>query len=178
VTVDAQGNVYVVGDSVSTDYPVTPNAAQSANAGGYDIVATELDPTGATLVYSTYLGGGSSDYAYGTAVDAKGATYLGGHTTSPDFPTTPTAEQGSYPGGYDEAVVAKLAPDPVDAGSSDAGSPGDGGPPPGDAGAPDAGPPTGPGNKGCGCGGAPAAAVSSLWLALGMLRLRRRRARP
>ncbi|MCX6832370.1 MAG: SBBP repeat-containing protein, partial [candidate division Zixibacteria bacterium] len=42
---------------------------------------------GNSLIYSTYLGGGDSDYGYGIAVDGSGNAYLMGRTYSSNFPT-------------------------------------------------------------------------------------------
>ena len=72
---DAAGNAYVTGSTGSTDFPTTAGAFQTAPAGG-DAFVTKLDATGSALVYSTYLGGGGSDEAYGIAVDAAGNAYV------------------------------------------------------------------------------------------------------
>src|SRR2546425_4874759 len=66
--------------------------------GGYDAFVTKLNATGSALIYSTLLGGGSEDLAYGVAVDAAGNAYLTGRTLSTDFPT-PNALQGKCGGG-------------------------------------------------------------------------------
>jgi hypothetical protein len=88
LAVDAWGDVYVVGQTDSTDFP-TVNPVQGAPAGGTgsDVFASELSPTGSSLVYSTYLGGTDHDVASGVAVDAAGAAYVAGQTASSDFPT-------------------------------------------------------------------------------------------
>src|SRR2546426_6946591 len=66
---------------------------------GYDAFATKLNATGSALIYSTLLGGGSEDLAYGVAVDAAGNANLTGRTLSSDFPT-PNALQGKCGGGW------------------------------------------------------------------------------
>src|SRR5207237_2424978 len=55
--VDVAGDVYVTGATISTDFPVTAGVVQAANAGGADAFVAELDPSGAHLLASTYLGG-------------------------------------------------------------------------------------------------------------------------
>ncbi|MBI5307397.1 MAG: SBBP repeat-containing protein [Planctomycetes bacterium] len=70
---------------------------------------TKLNPTGAGLVYSTFLGGSSDDYGYGIALDASGNAYVTGDTESTDFPTTTGAFDTSHNGGAD-AFVTKLSP--------------------------------------------------------------------
>ena len=59
IAADANGSAYVVGETVSTNYP-TKNAWQRVYSGGpRDAFITKLDPTGSNLLYSTYLGGRS-----------------------------------------------------------------------------------------------------------------------
>src|SRR5439155_1727170 len=113
ITVDADGNAYVTGFTSSTDFPTTAGAFQTANAGQMqpqDVFVTKLDPTGSTLVYSTYLGGrNGSDGAARIAVDTFGNAYVAGITSSSDFPTTPGALQTTF-GGVEDAFVTKLNP--------------------------------------------------------------------
>ena len=52
----------------------------------YDVIFMAIDPGGANLGYSTYLGGTDSDRAYGVAVDPNRNIVLSGLTFSPDFP--------------------------------------------------------------------------------------------
>jgi hypothetical protein len=109
IAVDSADNAYVTGYTWSTDFPTTPGAVQTSYGGGQDAFVTKLNPTGTALVYSTYLGGTSSDLGRGIAVDAAGNAYVTGQTGSTDFPTTPGAVQTSYSGGQD-AFVTKLNP--------------------------------------------------------------------
>ena len=99
IAVDADGNAYVTGRTTSTNYPTTPGAFQTTYAGGSDVFSagdafvTKLDPTGCTLIYSTYLGGGTVDVGNGIGLDATGNFYVAGATNSRTFPTTPAAFQ-------------------------------------------------------------------------------------
>jgi hypothetical protein len=128
IAVDAAGNAYVVGGTSSTNFPTTPGAFQTANAGGLDAIVTKLNSTGSSLVYSTYLGGSGDDYAYsfsnGIAVDSAGSAYVVGTTDSDDFPTTPGAfdrtcgsdgvcngGSGQYPQPEPDNFVTKLNAD-------------------------------------------------------------------
>jgi hypothetical protein len=109
IAVDAVGSAFVTGATDSSDFPTTPGAFQTAAAGGREAVVTKLDPSGATLVYSTYLAGSRFDNGHEIAVDALGAAYAIGETSSSDFPTTPGAFQAAL-GGDQDAFVTKLAP--------------------------------------------------------------------
>jgi hypothetical protein len=94
IAVDSSGNVYVIGDTGSTDFPTTANAFQRTCAvitpfGCLSPFLTKLDPTGSQLLYSTYLSGSSGDDMVGAlALDSAGHAYLAGITESDDFPTT------------------------------------------------------------------------------------------
>jgi len=91
IAVDASGDAFVIGSTSSSDFPVTPGAFQTSYGGAFDAFVTELNPTGSALVYSTYLGGSSTDQANGIVLDPVGDAYLSGETLSTDFPTTPGA---------------------------------------------------------------------------------------
>ncbi len=111
IAVNASGNAYVAGRTHSTDFPTTPGAFQPTIKGYSNAFVTQLNPTGASLVYSTYLGGGCGEGASGIAVDATGNAYVTGSTCSTDFPTTAGAFQRTFNGrGPDDsdAFVTKL----------------------------------------------------------------------
>jgi len=92
VAIDQYGNAYVTGFTSSTNFP-TKNPYQKANAGGIDTFALKLNRTGTALVYSTYLGGSSTEYPFGMAVDSLGEAYEVGNTGSANFPVTAGAFQ-------------------------------------------------------------------------------------
>jgi hypothetical protein len=104
IAVDNTGNIYITGYTNSANFPTTPGAYQTANAGGYDAFVTKFDSSG-NLVYSTYLGGTSGEYVNGIAVDDTGNTYITGFTNSANFPTTPGAYQTANAGGWDAFVT-------------------------------------------------------------------------
>jgi len=112
VAVDAQGNVYLTGSTLSPNFPGATNPPGGNFAGGSDGFVTKLNATGSAIVYSTYLGGASEDVGSGIAVDGTGAAYVVGHTLSENFPVTPSAFQtalnrGATPHSND-AFVTKL----------------------------------------------------------------------
>jgi len=105
VAVDAQGSVYVVGVTISTNFP-TKNPAQGSLQGFSNAFITKLDANG-QLVYSTYLGGSGFDEGVVIKVDDTGAAYVGGTTGSIDFPTVNPALSR---GGRNDGFITKLSP--------------------------------------------------------------------
>jgi hypothetical protein len=113
VAVDSTGSAYVTGYA-AINFPTTPGAFQPSLRGGYDAFVTKLSPTGASLVYSTILGGSFDDFGYDIALDAGGNAYVTGNTSyrAPgpgDFPTV-NAFQPAYGGGTQDAFVTKVNP--------------------------------------------------------------------
>ncbi|MGH7149425.1 MAG: hypothetical protein ACREIU_01940, partial [Planctomycetota bacterium] len=94
---DPSGAATVVGQTNYAGFPVTAGAYDTSFAYGggpsptWDAIVTRLDPTGGSLLFSTFLGGSGSDGAYGLAIDTTGATTVVGMTGSLNFPSTPGA---------------------------------------------------------------------------------------
>ena len=121
VAVDAQGNVYICGQTSSTNLPVL-SAFQATHApqpvsGLSDAFVAKFNPNG-TLLYLTYLGGSNDDVGMAIAVDAAGNAYVTGYTTSADFPIagrTPFQSQFGGSGGQNwyrlgDAFITKVNP--------------------------------------------------------------------
>jgi uncharacterized repeat protein (TIGR01451 family) len=119
IAVDSAGNAYVAGGTTSTDFPTTAGAMQrvcapeniwnhstctlaniettcSAPAYNYNGFVTKLDPTGSTLVYSTYIGGTGNDQLHAIAVDSLGDAYVAGHATSKAYADINCIVDGAY----------------------------------------------------------------------------------
>lgn len=94
VRADAAGNAWVCGRTLSINFPTTAGALDNGRSGSSDAYVAKLDPTGANLIYATYLGGSGSEYAVAMDVDGAGNAHVTGLTGSADFPTTPG---GYYP---------------------------------------------------------------------------------
>lgn len=111
LAVDGAGHALVTGLTSSPDFPVAqPFQAELAHSATYDAFVTKLAPGGASLVYSTFLGGTVIDSAYGIAVDAAGNALVTGETWSAgEFPTL-RATQRVFGGGPSDAFLAKLDP--------------------------------------------------------------------
>jgi uncharacterized protein (TIGR03437 family) len=118
IVVGASGMLYVTGDTLSTNLPVTAGAFQKTNAGHGalnlgDAWVAKINPqagAGGVLLALTYLGGSNDDDVYAINVDAAENVYLSGATLSTDFPVTTGAYQTKFGGGSSlgDAFLAKL----------------------------------------------------------------------
>jgi hypothetical protein len=87
IAVDSSGSAYVTGIVTSDDFPLAnPIDATLGSHAVDDVFLTKFNPSGSGLLYSTYLGGASTDDAYAIAVDGAGNAYVTGRTNSSDFP--------------------------------------------------------------------------------------------
>ncbi len=108
IAVDTAGHAYVTGQTNSSEFPVH-GAYQSKLKGQWNVFVTKMAINGASLVYSTFVGGTSQDFGQGIAVDTAGAAYVTGGASSTNFPTQ-SAYLSTYQGGDYDAFVFKLAP--------------------------------------------------------------------
>lgn len=136
IAVDNFGDAFVIGTTLSPNYPVTTNSfntlcgADGKCGASYDggtlvtnAFVTKLNPAGSALVYSTFYGYFENVSGEAIAVDTNGNAYLTGYTTAnfvptvtivppqvppPPFPITSGAFQTTYGGGATNAYVAKL----------------------------------------------------------------------
>jgi hypothetical protein len=112
VAVDDDGSVYIVGTTMSSDFPTTGGAFKTNLAGGSDTFALKLNIAGSSLEYSTYIGGAQMDEATSLGLDANGSLYIAGATFSRDFPIV----NGSFRrmANRSDAFVVKLRSDGSD----------------------------------------------------------------
>jgi hypothetical protein len=105
IAVDSSGNAYVTGHTFSSDFPKV-NAKYPDLWGTQDVFVFKINSTGSQVIYSTYLGGSSSDIGNGIAVDLSGNAYVTGYTFSSDFPMV----NAKYPNlwGSQDAFVFKI----------------------------------------------------------------------
>ncbi len=110
MTVDQYGCAYIVGTSHFGEIPVTQGAYDTTANGAWDAYVAKFEANGSALNYSTYLGGGFTEWGWSVAVDEFGNAYVGGHTGSATFPTTPGAYDRSHHGANTdfEAFVTKI----------------------------------------------------------------------
>ena len=125
IAADAGGNAYVVGWTVSTNFPgaTTNDPGSCANIVGNFLTnnlvyasattntfLTEISATGTNLLHTAVFGGSQMDVGNGVALDAAGNIFVVGSATSTNFPVTPANLLGSLcatnSGGNDVFVTA------------------------------------------------------------------------
>ena len=80
--------VYVTGEA-DTGFPTANALDASYNGGASDAFIAKIDTSqagAASLLYSTFLGGSTTDLGWDIAVDPQGIVHLVGETDSTDFP--------------------------------------------------------------------------------------------
>ena len=100
---DAKGNFWVVGDTDSPDFPVP--GGFDTTLSGEDAFVARISPSGA-LVWSSFLGGSQSDFAWAVAIDKSGKAWVVGETSSSDFPVRGRVDKGL---GSQDAFVARIS---------------------------------------------------------------------
>ncbi|MCF6149602.1 MAG: hypothetical protein E3K37_13195 [Candidatus Kuenenia sp.] len=109
LAVNSNDNIYVLGVTMSEDFPVTEGVYTVSSSGNKDVFISKFSNDLTSLLASTYLGGANTDEAYALAIDSDDNVYVTGLTYSDDFPTTENAYDTSYSGG--DVFVSKLSSD-------------------------------------------------------------------
>lgn len=96
IVVTSSGEAVVCGQTVSSNFPVTPNAISLTLNGEpgintWDGFVFKLNGAGNQLLYSTFIGGRSLDESRSVAVDGSGNIYVTGRTISANFHRTAAA---------------------------------------------------------------------------------------
>jgi hypothetical protein len=105
IAVDGSGNIYVAGETTSSNFPVSASPFQSALSGASDAFITKLT-SGMALSFSTYLGGSGQDSATGVALDSSNNVYISGVTTSSGLGNPSSSTFG---GGTEDGFVAEFS---------------------------------------------------------------------
>lgn len=103
---DSSGNIYVIGETASSDFPLPPGASKVPRA-NRDVFVTKLNATGSAVLYTTILASSGNDAGRAIAVDAAGNAHVAGVAGSGNFPVTSGAFRTAF-GGLEDAFVARL----------------------------------------------------------------------
>lgn len=102
VAIDTSGNVYVAGQTGSSDFPTTSDSYDTSYNGDDeedgDAFISKLDTNLTTLLASTFLGGKGGDRVSSIVIGTKSDVYVTGTTDSINFPTTAGAYDTSFNG--------------------------------------------------------------------------------
>jgi hypothetical protein len=114
LAVDANGNAAIVGTTTSTDFPVTDGSTRTTGPNATnDATITEVDPSGAHLVFSTIFGGNGAEATQGPggiAIDSSRNVFVAMDTNSTNLTTTKGAFQTAYGGGISDGFLAIFQP--------------------------------------------------------------------
>ena len=111
VSIGSDSAIYAAGETLSADFPASPDALFPELNGFSDAFLAQISPDGAAVPYATFFGGSNEDRALSLVAGLQGRVALTGLTKSADFPTTPGAYDTTYNGAGD-LFVTQLAVDP------------------------------------------------------------------
>lgn len=106
IKITLDNHLILVGYSNSSDFPTTPGAFQTNNAGQYDVFIIKIDTSG-QIIWSTLFGGMGGELGIDISIDLDNNIIIGGQTNSSNFPFTLGAFQ-PLPLGNNDAFVAKF----------------------------------------------------------------------
>lgn len=102
LTKDKNNNVYVTGETGSSDFPTTSGVTGKLYKALSDAFVAKFDSTLTKLIVGFYHGGNKDDIGRAIKVDQEGVMFVAGSTTSTtNFPVTfPATVRISIPGGW------------------------------------------------------------------------------
>jgi hypothetical protein len=109
LAISSSGDVYVAGETTSTDFPNTSGGAQTSNNGNGDAFVARLNSNLTSILQSTYVGGSGLEWVRAFAIHpTTGDVYIAGTTTSTDLPRTTGGAQATFGGNVFDAFVVRL----------------------------------------------------------------------
>jgi len=108
MSIDSMGNIFVTGNTMSSDFPVTSDVYDGTYGGGSphgDAFISLFNDDLTMLSASTFLGGSSDDSGHFMTLDENGNVFVCGFTASSDFPITSSSYDDSFNGGGDCFIV-------------------------------------------------------------------------
>ena len=111
ITLDADRNVYIVGDSNSVNFPATVGPDLTFNGGERDAFVAKIRADGAALVYAGFIGGDANDRGIGIEVLPDGTAIVAGSTDSTETTFPALGGPDLSHNGADDTFLAKVRPD-------------------------------------------------------------------
>jgi len=108
IALNAAGDIFLVGNTTSNNFPTTSGVFQPNYGGVQDAFLTEMKSDGSGLIYSTYIGGTQTDFGAAVALDSSGDAYVVGSTQSTDFPTMNPIQLANA--GLYDAFITEVSP--------------------------------------------------------------------
>jgi uncharacterized repeat protein (TIGR01451 family) len=109
---DPSGDVWLVGMTLSSDFPTTTNAIQPVVTGTANLhpeaFVVKVDTADYSLAYASFLGGSMDEWGRAIGLDGAGNVYVAGTAWSTDFPTTANAFDRSMPP-YGKGFLTKIS---------------------------------------------------------------------
>ena len=99
ILIDSENNVYLMGDTLSDQFPTTSGAYDGSYAGLQDTFIAKMDSDLSTLSAATYLGGSGTEHSHAMDLDSDGNVFITGYTSSADFPTAGSSYDNAHDGG-------------------------------------------------------------------------------
>ncbi len=110
VVLNDSGDIWVISNTASSNFPVTTGAQQTTYGGGStDAVLFRLKSDCTAMQYSTFLGGSRKDDGYGITKNHQKQIVICGGTNSPNFPVSFGAYK-SGPSGSADGFVSIVNP--------------------------------------------------------------------
>ncbi|MCB9197095.1 MAG: gliding motility-associated C-terminal domain-containing protein [Flavobacteriales bacterium] len=103
------GEIIIASTTSSTNFPVTPNAPQSALNGASDAVLVKFNSNLSSVLFATYLGGSDRETGNSVQISSSGEIYITGGTLSTDFPNVSGGLLSIYQGGSADGYIARFS---------------------------------------------------------------------
>jgi hypothetical protein len=108
IRIDSYDNIWISGETGSSDFPITLDALNSTLTGPIDMFILELSGSDGSLLYSSYIGGSGAESAYSIDFDNEGNLWATGITTSSDFPLVQSSLYKVF-NGSEDVVLFELS---------------------------------------------------------------------
>ncbi len=109
IAIDSNNDVYITGETASTDFPTTADAYNTVNHGAEDVFVTKLSEDLASLIFSTYIGGLEDEMGNSIVINDNNEIFVTGYTLSTNFPISVGAYDKTHNGVRDVFVLALSA---------------------------------------------------------------------